>query len=416
MAKHAGIFTQYDDVWLIDGRRTPFVDYNGPLGRVSPTDLGIKVARETFAASGVDPADVGHVFAGNMAQASFDVFCLPRHVGLYSGVPVEVPATMTQRVCGTGIELIMQAGDRIKLGQISLGLCVGTESMSRNPVAAYTHRGGFRMGQVEFKDFLWEALLDPAPNATMGDTAENLAKRYEIDREATDRFAHESFERAVHAKQSGFLAGEITPVISETFDLEGYQPRGIRLGPKTELLDTDTHIRHSPIEKLAQLRPAFGGVQTGGNSSAIVDGAAAALIASGDHAHARDKPPLARVIAGTVVGVPPEIMGIGPAPAIRMLAERCGVALDAIDRFEINEAFGAQCLAVIRELGIARDHVNVNGGAIAIGHPLGATGVRLTVTLARELQCSGKRYGVASACIGGGQGIALLIENPAAAQ
>jgi acetyl-CoA C-acetyltransferase len=414
MTKHAGIFTHYDDVWLLDGVRTPFVDYNGALGQVSPTDLGIKVAREAFSASGVDPADVGHVFAGNMAQASFDVFCLPRHVGLYSGVPVEVPATMTQRVCGTGIELIMQAGDRIKLGQISLGLCVGTESMSRNPVAAYTHRSGFRMGQVEFKDFLWEALLDPAPNATMGDTAENLAKRYEISREMTDRFAHESFERALHAKESGFLAGEITPVSNETFELAGYRSRGIRLGSKTTRLDTDTHIRQSPLEKLAEIRPAFGGVQTGGNSSAIVDGAAAALVASGEHARARDKQPLARVIAGTVVGVPPEIMGIGPAPAIRLLAERTGVAVDAIDRFEINEAFGAQCLAVIRELDIPRARVNVNGGAIAIGHPLGATGVRLTLTLARELRHSGKRYGIASACIGGGQGIALLLENPAA--
>jgi len=415
MAKHAGIFTQYDDVWLIDGLRTPFVDYNGALARVSPTDLGIKVAREVFRASRVDPAGVGHVFAGNMAQASFDVYCLPRHVGLYSGVPVEVPATMTQRVCGTGIELIMQAGDRIKLGQIALGLCVGTESMSRNPVAAYTQRGGFRMGQVEFKDFLWESLLDPAPNATMGDTAENLAKRYEITREETDRFAHESFERAVHAKQSGFLAGEITPVTNETFELAGYRPRGISLGSKTESLETDTHIRQSSIEKLAQIRPAFGGVQTGGNSSAIVDGAAAALVASGEYARTRDKPPIARIIAGTVVGVPPEIMGIGPAPAIRALTERCGVALEAIDRFEINEAFGAQCIAVVRELGIPRDRVNVNGGAIAIGHPLGATGVRLTVTLARELHRSGMRYGIASACIGGGQGIALLIENQRAA-
>jgi len=415
MAKHAGIYTQYEDVWLIEGLRTPFVDYNGALAGVSPTDLGIKVAREAFRASGVDPADVGHVFAGNMAQASFDVYCLPRHVGLYSGVPVEVPATMTQRVCGTGIELILQAGDRIKLGQIALGLCVGTESMSRNPVAAYTQRGGFRMGQVEFKDFLWESLLDTAPNATMGDTAENLAKRYEITREETDRFAHESFERAIHAKQGGFFAGEITPVINEAFELAGYRPRGIRLASKTESLETDTHIRPSPIEKLAQIRPAFGGVQTGGNSSAIVDGAAAALVASGEYARARDKPPIARIIAGTVVGVPPEIMGIGPAPAIRVLTERCGVALDAIDRFEINEAFGAQCIAVIRDLGIPRDRVNVNGGAIAIGHPLGATGVRLTVTLARELRRSGKRYGIASACIGGGQGIALLIENQSAA-
>jgi len=414
MATHAGVFTRYDDVWLVDGVRTPFVDYNGPLGQVSPIDLGIKVAREVFARSGIPPADVGHVFAGSMAQASYDAYLLPRHIGLYSGVPVEVPATLTQRVCGTGIELILQAGDRIKLGQIDLGLAVGAESMTRNPVAAYTHRGGFRMGQVEFKDFLWEALLDPAPQATMGDTAENLARQYGITREEVDRFACESFERALAAQHDGFLAGEITPVATETFELAGYRPRGVRIPSKSAPLDADTHVRPSSPEAMAQIRPAFGGVQTGGNSSAIVDGAAAALVASGDYVRATRTTPLARVVAGVAVGVPPEIMGIGPVPAIRQLLERAGMTLDAIGRFEVNEAFGAQCLAVMRELGIARERLNVNGGAIAIGHPLAATGVRLTVTLARELRRSGVRHGIASACIGGGQGIALLIENPAA--
>jgi acetyl-CoA C-acetyltransferase len=412
MARHAGVFAQYDDVWLVDGLRTPFVDYNGALGQVSPIDLGIKVAREVFARSGIPPADVGHVFAGSMAQASYDAYLLPRHIGLYSGVPVEVPATLTQRVCGTGIELIMQAGDRIKLGQIDLGLAVGAESMTRNPVAAYTHRGGFRMGQVEFKDFLWEALLDPAPQATMGDTAENLARQYGITREEVDRFACESFERALSAQRGGYLAGEITPVATETFELTGYRPRGIRIPSKSAPLDTDTHVRPSSMAALGQIRPAFGGVQTGGNSSAIVDGAAAALVASGEYVRATRKKPLARVIGGVAVGVPPEVMGIGPVPAIRQLLARTDMTLEAIDRFEINEAFGAQCLAVARELAIPRDRLNVHGGAIAIGHPLAATGVRLTVTLARELRRSGARYGIASACIGGGQGIALLIENP----
>lgn len=214
MGAHAGVFSRYDDVWLVAGVRTPFVDYNGPLGQVSPIDMGIKVAREVLARSGVPAADVGHVFAGSMAQASYDAYVLPRHIGLYSGVPLEAPATLTQRVCGTGIELVLQAGDRIALGQIDLGLVVGTESMTRNPVAAYTHRGGFRMGQVEFKDFLWEALLDPAPQATMGDTAENLARQYGITRPEVDRFASESFERAAAAQASGFLAGEIVPVVT----------------------------------------------------------------------------------------------------------------------------------------------------------------------------------------------------------
>jgi acetyl-CoA C-acetyltransferase len=409
-----GIGARFTDAWLIDGVRTPFADYNGALANVSPIDLGIKAARELFARTGVPPADVGTVITGNMAQASFDAFLLPRHIGLYSGVPIEVPAQMVQRVCGTGIEVICQASDAVSLGRARLALCVGTESMSRNPIAAYTHRGGFRLGQVEFKDFLWEALLDPAANASMGDTAENLARQYQITRPEVDAYAARSFERAVTAQTSGFLAGEIAPVRNEAFELSGYQTRGLKLKGEKELA-ADTHVRLSPVEALGHIRPAFGGVQTGGNSSAIVDGAAAVLVASSDYVKASGKTPLARILAGAAVGVPPEIMGIGPVPAIKAVLERAGLALSDIDRFEINEAFGAQVMACARELGLDEARLNVNGGAIAIGHPLGATGVRLAITLARELERSGLRYGIASACIGGGQGIALLIENPDAA-
>jgi acetyl-CoA C-acetyltransferase len=408
----AGLRMRYDDVWLLDGIRTPFVDYGTILGLVSPTDLGIKAARAIFQRSGVSPKDVNLVVAGNMAQASFDAYVLPRHIGLYSGVPIEVPAQMVQRVCGTGIEAILTAADSIQLGKAQLGLVVGTESMSRNPVAAYTHRGGFRMGQVEFKDFLWEALLDTCPNETMGGSTENLARQRHISREDADVFAAESFARALAAQKSCFLSGEIVPLVNETFELAGYQPRGIKLARGTEKLEQDTHIRPSPLEVLAQLKPAFGGVQTGGNSSAIVDGAAATLVASGDYSRRVGKPPLAKVVAATVVGVPPETMGIGPVPAIQSLLELAGLTLKQIDRFEINEAFAAQVLACQRELGLDRSKLNVNGGAIAIGHPLGATGVRLAVTVARELKRCGGRFGIASACIGGGQGIALLLENP----
>jgi len=406
-----GLLSQYDDAWLIDGVRTPFADYNTVLGLVSPIDLGIKVAREIFRRSGVSPQSVGTVVAGNMAQASFDAYMLPRHIGIYSGVPIEVPAHLVQRVCGTGIEAILQAADSIKLGKVELALVVGTESMSRNPIAAYTHRGGFRMGQVEFKDFLWEALLDPCPGVTMGDSAETLAKRYKISREEADQFAAESFSRAIAAQKSCFLSGEIVPVVSESFECAGYNPRGIRLSKKVESFSMDGHIRPSPLEVLAKLPPAFGGVQTGGNSSGIVDGAAATLVASSEFVRKHDKPPLAKVIAGAVVGVPPEIMGIGPVPAIRAILEVSGLRVDQIDRVEINEAFAAQTLACERELGLDHARLNVNGGAIAIGHPLAATGVRLAVTLARELKRSNGRYGIASACIGGGQGIALLLEN-----
>jgi len=408
-----GLGATFSDAWLLEGLRTPFADYNGVLAQVSPIDLGIKVAREVLARASVAPTDVGTVITGSMAQASFDAFLLPRHIGLYSGVPVEVPAVHVQRVCGTGIEVLMQAADATSLGRADLALCVGTESMSRNPIAAYTHRGGFRMGQVEFKDFLWEALMDPAPKATMGDTAENLARRYQIARPEVDAYAARSFERALAAQQNGFLAGEITPVQSETFALEGYSDRGIKLRVDKPL-EADTHVRPSPVEALAQIRPAFGGVQTGGNSSAIVDGAAAALVASGGYLERHGRTPLARIVAGAVVGVPPEIMGIGPVPAIKAVLERAHLTLSRIDRFEINEAFGAQVMACARDLGLDEKKLNVNGGAIAIGHPLGATGVRLSVTLARELKRAGARYGIASACIGGGQGIALLIENPSA--
>jgi len=410
-AQSKALLSTYDDVWLLDGVRTPFIEYNTALGLVSATDLGIKAAREVFRRSAVAPSDVDIVVAGNVAQTSFDAYVLPRHIALYSGVPLEVPAQLVQRVCGTGIEAILQAADAIKLGKAHVGLAVGAESMSRNPIAAYTHRSGFRMGQVEFKDFLWEALLDPSCNLTMGGTAEKLAKQYGITREEVDQFAAESFERAIAAQKRCFLSGEIAPVVTEEFELKGYASRGIKLPRGTEKLSEDTHVRPSALEVLSKLKPAFGGVQTGGNSSGIVDGAAAALVASGAYVRKQEKTPLARVVAGAVVGVPPDIMGISPAPAIQNLLNVGGLKLSDIDRVEINEAFGAQVLACQHELGLDRAKLNVNGGAIAIGHPLAATGIRLAVTVARELKHSNMRYGVASACIGGGQGIALLVEN-----
>ncbi|MFN3348417.1 thiolase family protein [Pseudorhodoplanes sp.] len=413
--KIPGIGATFTDAWLVEGVRTPFVDYNGALAAISPTDLGIKVGREVLKRAGVKGDDVDTVITGGMAQASFDTYCLPRHVALYSGAPIDTPAHHVQRVCGTGIEVLSQASDAVSLGRADLALCVGAESMSRNPVASYTSRGGFRMGQVEFKDFLWEALLDPAAKVTMGDTAENLARQYQITRKEVDEFAARSFDRALAAQKDGFLDGEIVPVKTETFDLPGYESRGIRLSRKVPEVTADSHVRPSPVETLAKIPPAFGGVQTGGNSSAIVDGAAAALVANSDYLKKNGKTPLARIVASAVVGVPPEVMGIGPVPAIKAVLERAGLTLADIDRIEINEAFGAQVMACARELGLDEDKLNVNGGAIAIGHPLGATGIRITTTLARELKRKGLRYGISSACIGGGQGIAMLIENTEAA-
>ena len=413
-----GFFSPFNDVWMLDGVRTPMVDYCGALGHISPTDLGIKAARAVLERSGVAGDNIGSVITGNMAPGDFDQFFLPRHIGLYAGVPQNVPALMAQRICGTGFELFRQAGEQIQSGACEAALVVGTESMTRNPIAAFDHRTGFKLGApVGFKDYMWEALKDPAAGINMIQTAENLAKKYSVSREEVDQFASDSFAKAVAAQQAGFHAGEIAPVVTEKFDLEGYKSRGIKLQGKVTQVSEDTHARISPVEVLAKLKPVYeGGVQTGGNSAALVDAAAAAVVASGAYAKtwaaANGRKALARVVAGAVVGVPPEIMGIGPAPAIRLLLARTGLKLDQIGRFEINEAQGAQTLAVGRDLGLDMSKLNVNGGAIALGHPLATTGVRLTITLARELQRSGMRYGIASACIGGGQGIALLLENP----
>jgi acetyl-CoA C-acetyltransferase len=404
----------FDDAWLLGGARTPFVDYRGAFAEISPIDLGIKAARAAIAWTGVDPADIGTTIAGSMAQASFDAYVTPRHIGLYAGAPIEAPAHLVQRICGTGLEVISQAADTVSLKRVDLALGAGTESMSRNPIAAYTHRNGFALGKIEFKDFLFEALYDPAGCVTMGDTAENLARQYGISRERVDRFASRSFERAVAARDTGRLSEEIVPVTNESFEVHGMGTRSIKLPRGVESVDTDSHIRPSPYEILAKLKPSFGGVQTGGNSSAIVDGAAAVLVASAGYAKSNGIKPLARILASSAVGVPPQTMGIGPAPAIRAVLEAAGMTLDQIGRIEINEAFGAQILACVDELRLDEARLNVNGGAIAIGHPLGATGIRLALTLANELRRSGERYGIASACIGGGQGIALLIENPEA--
>jgi acetyl-CoA C-acetyltransferase len=407
--------TTYDDVWLVAGLRTPFADYMSTLSAVSATDLAIHAARMLFRQSGLLPSDVNSVVTGNVAQSSFDAFYLPRHVGLYSGVPTGVPALAVHRLCGTGFETLLTAADQIALRKAALVLCVGTESMSRNPIAAYSHRTGFRMGQVEFKDFLWEATLDTASNTRMGETAENLARRYEIRREEVDRFAEESFARASAGWESGWLAEEVCPVTPQTWTLEGYQPRGIKLPRGVPLVARDEHVRLSSFEALQALRPAFGadGVQTAGNSSAIVDGAAAALVASGDYVRAHGLRPLARIVAGASVGVPPEIMGIGPAPAIRAVLKAARLRQSDVSRFEINEAFGAQYLAVERELELDRASVNVHGGAIAIGHPLAASGVRLTTTVARELRRANGEFAISSACAGGGQGIAVLLRASA---
>lgn len=410
-SEKGALISRYDDVWLIQGARTPFADFSGELRDVSPTDLGIYAARALFDKAPIPASEVEMVIAGNVAQSSYDAFFLPRHIGLYSGVPLSAPSLLVQRLCGTGFEAILTAADQIALGKAKVALVVGAESMSRNPIAAYKHRAGFRMGQVEFKDFLWEATIDTAPGIGMGDTAENLAKRYAISRNEVDTFAVQSFTQALTAWDEGHYEDEVVPVTNQEWHVEGYNSRKLKLADRKQEFTRDGHVRSSSLEALAKIRPAFGGVQTGGNSSAIVDGAAAVLVASGDYVRAHGIKPIARICGGSVVGVEPAIMGIGPAPAIKSLLDDRKMTVNDVARYEINEAFGAQYIACEKELGLDRDRVNVHGGAIAIGHPLGVTGVRLTNAIGRQLNMYDGQFGISSACAGGGQGIAILLEN-----
>ena len=400
----------FADAVLAGGARTPFTDLNGALALVSPTDLGIHAARAAIARSGIDPKRIGTTIAGTCTQASFDALFFARHIGLYAGMGDDRPAHAVQRLCTTGFEAIAQAARATSTGQVEVALAVGTESMSRAPVASFTSRGGFALGQVEFKDFLWEALFDTGCSTAMGGTAENLARLHGISREETDAYAAASFARALEAQKAGRFGEEIVPVTEVVFEGPGLKPRRLKLPKKVESVAADSHVRPTPIEVLAKLAPVFGGVQTGGNSSAIVDGAAAVVVTTARAAGEGGAVPLARVLAAAAAGVPAEVMGIGPVPATIALLRKLGLSMADIDLFEINEAFGAQAEAVRRALGVSHDRFNVNGGAIAFGHPLAATGVRCVLSLAMELKRRGLKRGIAGACAGGGQGMAVLVE------
>ncbi|WP_409260867.1 thiolase family protein [Pseudomonas putida] len=405
-----GLCTAFEDAAIVEMARTPWVDLGGALAGISPIDLGILAGRAVLARAAIAPQAVDSVLAGSMAQASFDAYLLPRHIGLYCGVAQGVPALAVQRICGTGLELLRQAGEQLRSGAQYV-LCVGAESMSRNPIAAYEHRGGFRLGApVGFKDFLWEALYDPAAGMDMIATAELLAREHGLGRDAVDAWALRSHQRALHAQAQGWFDDEIVPVTAQAFSAEGCLPRAIALPRAVSEVSRDSHPRPTDAASLARLRPVHdGGVQTAGNSCAVVDGAAAAVVTRFSGC---SQPPLARLLMATAVGVPPKTMGIGPVPAIALLLERSGLRLEQIDRFEINEAQAAQLLAVAQALELDREKLNVHGSSIALGHPLAATGLRLVHTLARQLRHGNLRYGIAAACIGGGQGMALLIENP----
>jgi acetyl-CoA acetyltransferase family protein len=392
----------HPDVFILGGARTPMAEYVGALKDISALDLGAIAARAAMARAGVDPGQIDHVVFGNVLHTSTDAIYGARHVGLKAGVPVEVPALTVNRLCGSGIQAAISGAQMIQLREADIVLTGGMESMSQAPHVIRGLRGGLRLGQGRLEDSLWEALTDTHCGCSMAVTAENCASKYGISRHTQDEFALRSQSLAAAAWDGGRLAEEVVPVELTT-----------RKG--TETFARDDHMRpDTTLEGLSKLRAAFSanGCVTAGNASGIVDGGAALVLASRAAVDRLGVTPLARLAGWATTGVEPTLMGMGPAPATRKLLERTGLALADIDLFEINEAFAAQYLAVEQELGLPREKVNVNGGAIALGHPLGMSGTRLLLTLALEMRRRGASHGVAAACIGGGQGVAALVLGP----
>lgn len=411
--KEKGIGIVYDDIYLLGGARTPFGKLAGSLAAISPTDLGIFACKAALEKSGVSPSEINQTIVANIGQSSYDAYFLPRHISLYSGVPTEVPVLMVQRICASGFETIITAAEQITLGKADAILCAGTESMSLAPTVSFGNRMGYQLGRVEFRDMLWEALNDTAAGCAMGNTAEYVAKQFGITRKYADEFAFLSFSRTNSAIERGFFKDEIIPVSSAIFEAGGLLPRKVKLPKKSENFAFDENVRTTTLEELSKLPPVFGkdGVQTAGNSSGIVDGAASVVVAHKNYIGLNKLKPLAKVAASASAGIDPKIMGLGPVPAIRLLLEITGLKSDDIGLIEINEAFAAQFIGCERELNFDRNIANVNGGAIAIGHPLAASGLRISLTLSREMNNRKVKYGIASACIGGGQGTAVLLQN-----
>ncbi|PJZ58639.1 acetyl-CoA C-acetyltransferase [Leptospira barantonii] len=392
-----------EDAVILDGIRTPFGNFGGTLKDLSAVDLGVLASKAILEKTGVSPDAIGESIFGNVIPTGKEAIYLARHIGLKTGLPLAVPALTLNRLCGSGMEAIIQAAKKIYLGDADAVLAGGVESMSNAPYVVRNARWGVRYGSAEFEDTLEQGLTDQYVGLIMGQTAENLADQYKISRQEQDEWAATSQTRAEKATIEGRLKEEILPVTIG--------------GKKPITLDKDEFIKGAAgVEKLGGLKAVFrdGGTVTAGNASGLNDGAAAAIIASASYANKIGKKPLAIIRGYGHAGCDPAKMGIGPAIAIPAALKKAGLRLSDMSLVEVNEAFAAQYLAVQKELGLDPSITNVNGGAVAIGHPLGASGARVTITLAYELRRRKAKYGVASLCIGGGQGIALVLENPEA--
>jgi acetyl-CoA acetyltransferase family protein len=392
------------DIAIVSGARTPMGRYCGKLKDFTAMELAAIASQEAIRRSGVEPREFDHAVFGNAQQTSGDALYGARHVALKAGLPIETPALTVNRLCGSGLQAIVNGAQMIQLGEARNVLAGGMESMSQAPHVIRGARTGLGLGEGKLEDSLMVALLDTYCGLYMANTAELYAEQQGITREKMDEFSLRSQQLAASAQQACRLHEEITPV-----------PLRNRKGePSGELFEKDDHLRpETTLEGLAKLKPAFGknGTVTAGNASGIVDGGAAVVLTSLGEAEKRGLKPLGRIVSWGIAGVDPKIMGSGPVPASRMALNKAGLKLEDIDLIEVNEAFAGQYLAVEKELGLDRNKVNVNGGAIALGHPLGATGTRLVITLLHELRRRQGKYGLATACIGGGQGIAMIVEN-----
>lgn len=391
------------DIAIVSGARTPMGRYCGKLRDFTAMELGAVAAKGALDRAKIDPKEVDHVVMGNAQQTSGDALYGARHVGLRAGVPIEVPALTVNRLCGSGMQSLVSAAQMIQLGESKIALAGGMEAMSQAPHVIRGMRWGVGLGEGKLEDSLMVALFDSYCGLAMANTAELYAEQQGITREMQDCFALRSQQLADAAYKGGRIQEELVPV----------PLKNKRGEPTGEMFTEDDHRRpETTIEGLQKLKPAFGknGSVTAGNASGIVDGGAATVLMKMDDAQKRGLKPLGRIVSWGIAGVDPKIMGSGPVPATKIALQKAGLKLDDIDLIELNEAFAAQCLAVEKELGFDRNKFNVNGGAIALGHPLGATGTRLVITLLHELRRRGKRYGLATACIGGGQGIAMVVE------